>query len=74
MSDGKTMVERHRKKPKGWRGDSSRHSEAEKRAWKKRRRNAAEKAARTPPTKKEVIKAAKKASRRKRGLPEGDGK
>ena len=65
---GQTKVERHKKKPKGWRGDAARHSEAGKRAWEKRRRNEAKKAAMTKPTKKEVIKAAKKASRRKRGL------
>lgn len=70
---GQTKIERHKKKRKGWRGDAARHSEARKRSWEKRRRNEAEKA-RIPPTKKEFIKTAKKEFRRRKGLPEGDGK
>lgn len=70
---GETKVERHKKKPKGWRGDTARHSEASKRAEELRLRNAAEKA-RAPPAKKQAIRDAKKAYRRRRGMPEGEGK
>ncbi len=71
---GMTKTERHKRKPKGWRGDAARHSEAGKRAAEKRQRNAAKKAAMTRPPKKQAIKDAKKEHRRKRGMPEGEGK
>ncbi len=67
---GQTKAERHKKKPKGWRGDAARHSEAGKRAAEKRRHNAAKKAAMTQPSKKQAIRDAKKEYRRKRGMPE----
>ncbi len=67
---GETKIERHRKKPKGWRGDAARHSEASKRAEDMRRRNAAEKARTLKPTKKQITRAAKNEFRRKRGMPE----
>ncbi len=70
---GTTRTEKHKKKPKSWRGESARHSEANKRAWEKRRRDAAEKA-RKPLPKKLAIKAAKRAHRRGRGMPEEEGK
>lgn len=63
-----------RKKGKGWRGDMTRHSQAAKRGWPRRRYSQERKAAMTRLSKKEAIKLAKKAYRRKRGMPEGDGK